>query len=122
MLTVASWKEEHNWRGKLMRISDRPKPFLPKRLHEWGVVRCLIPDRELLREYRAGAISKPELSSRYLRSLEKRWDQVSTWLSSLSNDEDQTLLCHQPESRFCHRLLVADLVRKHRPDIEVAIH
>ena len=122
MLTVASWKEEHNWRGKLMRISDRPKPFLPKRLHEWGVVRCLIPDRELLREYRAGAISKPELSSRYLRSLEKRWDQVSTWLSSLSNDEDQTLLCHQPEGRFCHRLLVADLVRKHRPDIEVAIH
>ena len=54
--------------------------------------------------------------------LEERWGEVSDWLSGLSAAQDMTLLCHEREGEFCHRKLVAQLVRKHRPDIQVELH
>ncbi len=122
MLTLASWYQRENWRGKPMRISRYAGRGLKKAKHNWGEIRCLIPDWELVKAYRTGRISEEEFSSMYIRGLEERWDQVSTWLSSLSADRDITLLCHEREDEFCHRRLVAELVRKHRPDIPVELH
>ena len=121
MLTLASWYQRENWRGKPMRISRYAGRGLKKAVHNWGVVPCLVPDWELVKAYRSGRISEQEYTSAYIRALEDKWDQVSAWLSALSEDENITLLCHEREGEFCHRRLVAGLVRKHRPDIPVEL-
>ena len=124
MLTFASWYERWNWRGKLMRISYTAgrKKGLKKSLYNWGVIPCLIPAWELVKAYRAGRMTQEEYAPAYLRGLGEKQDQVSEWLDSLKPDEDVTLLCHEKEGEFCHRLLVAELVHKQRPDIELNMH
>ena len=102
-----------------MRISRYAGRGLRKSEYNWGEVRCLIPDWDLVKAHRAGNISQSEVFSSYERGLESQWDRVTEWLSSLTPDEDVTLLCHEREGEFCHRQLVAELVRKHRPDIQV---
>ena len=124
MLTFASWYERWNWRGKLMRISNTAgrKKGLKKDVYNWGVISCLIPAWELVKAYRAGRITQEEYASAYVCGLQEKRDQVSEWLASLKPDEDVTLLCHEKEGEFCHRLLVAELVNKRRPDIEMKLH
>ncbi len=119
MLTLASWYQRDNWRGRPMRISKYAGRGIKKSPYNWGVVSCLVPDWSLVKAIRSGSISLDEYSSAYLRGLEERWDEVSAWLSSLTPSEDFTLLCHEREGEFCHRWLVADLVREHRPDIPI---
>ena len=121
MLTLASWYQQENWRGTPMRISRYAGRGLKKAIHNWGEVRCLIPEWGLVKAYRSGRISQEQYSSQYFRALEERWDEVSEWMSGLRPEEDYTLLCHEREGEFCHRRLVADLVRKHRPDIKVEL-
>ena len=118
-MTFASWYQRDNWHGKPMRISRLAGRGLKKAIHNWGEVRCLIPDWELVKAYRSGKISQEQYTSEYARVLEDRWSEVSDWLSSLRLEEDFTLLCHEKEGEFCHRRLVADLVRVHRPDIQI---
>ncbi len=119
MLTLASWYEPHNWRGKLFRISQtagRGKG-LKKSVYDWGVARCLIPTWEMVKGYRSGRIAVEDYVEMYRRLLEERWGEVSEWLASLSPGVDATLLCHEREGKFCHRRLVAELVARERPDV-----
>lgn len=124
MLALASWYEPQNWRGKLLRISNTAgrRKGLKKSIYNWGVVPCLIPDWSLVKAFRAGKITKEEYSEVYLSGLQEKWDEVFTWLNSLGNDKDITLLCHEREGVFCHRILVAEIVKKHRPDIQLALY
>ena len=119
LLKLASWYQRENWLGKPMRISRYAGRGMKKAQHNWGVVSCLVPDWELVKAYRSGRISEQEYSSAYKRGLEESWGEVLGWLSSLSPDEDITLLCHEPEGQFCHRRLVGELVKQYRPDIPV---
>ena len=123
MLTLASWYQRENWRGRPMRISYTAgrAPGLKKSVFNWGVVRCLIPDWSLVKAYRSGSISQEQYIPAYTEQLATRWSEVAAWLSSLKADENLTLLCHEREGEFCHRQLVAALVRNHRPDIEVTL-
>ncbi len=105
-----------------MRISRYAGRGLKKANYNWGEVRCLIPAWELVKAYRSGRISQAQYTSEYTRALEDRWDEVTSWLSSLTPDDDITLLCHEREGVFCHRRLVAELVREHRPDMPVELH
>lgn len=104
-----------------MRISRYAGRGLKKSLYNWGVVPALVPDWSLVKAYRSGRISEEEYVTAYHKMLDERWDMVSAWLSSLSSDEHITLLCHEREGQFCHRRLVAELVRKHRHDIQVEL-
>lgn len=124
MLTLASWYQKNNWRGKPMRISNTAgrQRGLKKSVYDWGEVRCLIPNWELVKAYRDRQISKEEYTTAYMRGLQDRWIEVQDWLATLSDNQDITLLCHEPEGEFCHRHLVAELVKEHRPDIPVTLH
>ena len=119
MLTLASWYQRENWRGKPMRVSRYAGRGLKKSQYGWGVVRCLAPDWELVKAFRSGMLSQEEYSAAYRRGLEESWGEVQSWLSSLSPDEDITLLCHEPEGKFCHRRLIGELVKRYRPDVPV---
>jgi hypothetical protein len=57
----------------------------------------------------------------------QRWPQVKKWLVELDVSADITLCCFCSEfkngkSNFCHRQLVAKMITKWRPDIEVVLH
>ena len=119
MLTMACWYEPAKWRGRPMRISKLAGRGIKKSRYNWGEVRCLIPPWELVKAYRSGRVSRDEYTGVYYSLLGERWEEVAGWLDSLTTDEDLTLLCHEREGLFCHRWLVAALVKKHRPDIPV---
>jgi len=123
MITLASWYEPGNWRGRLMRISytaGRQKG-LRKSVYDWGVISCLIPTWDLVKAFRTGQVAQDEYVRTYLELLRQRWEVVDEWLHSLVPEEDLTLLCHEREGEFCHRQLVSPLVTEHRPDIDVVL-
>lgn len=105
-----------------MRISRTAGRGMKKSLYNWGVVQCLIPGWDLVRAYRSGSLSQDEYGRAYIALLQERWSEVRRWLESLDPEEDLTLLCHERDGQFCHRWIVADLVRRHRPDVDVVVH
>ncbi|MSQ26032.1 MAG: hypothetical protein EXR49_07175 [Dehalococcoidia bacterium] len=122
MLTFASWYQPHNWRGRLVRISAKAGRGVSKAQHPWDVVPCLVPEWSLVKQFKSGAITEAQYTTAYLRMLKQRHDDVSAWLANLTPNDNLTHLCHEPAGAFCHRRLVAELVRKRRPDIEVNLH
>ena len=86
-----------------------------------GKVDCLVPTWEMVRAYKAGRLSQADYVEQYRDLLAERWAHVTAWLDSLDADQDLTLCCWEPAGRFCHRQLVALLVRRHRPDIDVIL-
>lgn len=63
-----------------------------------------------------------QYTKEYFSLLLSRWAEINTWLLSLSAEQDITLLCYCREGDFCHRHLIAQLVRKYRPDIPIEEH
>ena len=63
----------------------------------------LLPSLSLIREWRAGKISKKVYTQRYYHETLNKLDPQKVY-----NDLDGTiLLCHEPPGAFCHRRLVA---------------
>ena len=104
-----------------MRISRLAGRGIKKSEFKWGEIRCLIPDWGLVKDYRSRRITKEKYTEAYNLMLREGWAEVSSWLDSLSTEQDLTLLCHEKEGEFCHRLLVAELVKEHRPDIPLNV-
>jgi len=48
----------------------------------------------------------------------ERWPAVKQWLDSLNGD---VYLCCWCTTGFCHRYLVAKLIQKFRPELEVRL-
>lgn len=115
MITLASWNEPEKWVGRSIRISNSPKSHL-------DAVNCLIPPWDWVLDYRSHLLSEREFRKKYIRLLAERYQEVLEWMDSLSPDEDITLLCHELEDDFCHREVVANVIRLWRPDIEVTLH
>lgn len=68
------------------------------------------------------AAADAKYTKEYFALLLTRWAEVKAWLRSLSAEQDITLLCYCREGDFCHRHLLADLIRKYRPDILIEEH
>ncbi len=119
MLTTASFYEAQHHRGELFRIS---MGYPRGRQRKWTDLPFLYPTREIVQAYRGGGITADEYHQGYLEILYHRWAQVKEWMDSLSQGQDLTLLCFEKEGEFCHRQVVAELVRQNRPDFPVAIH
>jgi hypothetical protein len=86
-----------------------------------GSVPCLMPTWEMVRGYKAGRLSQDDYVHQYRDLLAERWADVEAWLASLDADQDVTLCCWEEAGHFCHRQLVALLVNRHRPDIDVIL-
>lgn len=80
---------------------------------------CLVPAWETVKDYKAGKISEAEYTVLYHKLICKRWPAVKQWLDGLSA-QDMYLCCWE-RTGFCHRFLVAKLIAKFRPDIELRI-
>ena len=80
--------------------SDFPWPMKGYRFEKYPP---LLPSLSLLREWRAGKISKEAYTQRYYNETLSRLDPQKVY-----NDLDgKILLCHEPPGEFCHRRLVA---------------
>jgi|ERR1700719_1041852 len=79
---------------------------------------CLYPlKKEMVWAHRYKGMSDAEYNDRYGALIDERWAAVHAWLESLQANKDITLLCYCPEGTFCHRSLIATLIRTYRPDL-----
>ena len=85
-----------------------------------GTVRCLTPTWDMVKSYKAKRMSEVEYTAKYRELMIERWPEVKRWLRSLRPDQELYLCCWE-RTGFCHRYLVAKLIRKYRPDLEVRV-
>ncbi len=112
MLYTASYQEPAYHHGRLLSICVS----VPQSLEIDGKLEFLIPRTHLLVEYQAKQIDETDYTQQYREQVLHRWNEVKRWLDNLNASQDQTLLCAVPIGKFCHRHLVAKLVKKYRPD------
>ena len=110
MLYTASYFEPEHHHGKLLSISRS----VPKGFKIDGALDFLAPNAQLLKGWSGKSIDEAAYCERYRSQLKESWQQVSSWLASLNKKTTATLLCYEPSGAFCHRNLVALLVKKHR--------
>lgn len=113
MLYTASYFEPEHHHGKLISISRS----IPKGFKVDGFLDFLAPNTQLLKDWKDQSIDEAAYCQRYRLQLKESWQQVLSWLDSLNTSKTTTLLCYEPKGAFCHRNLIALLVRKHRPDV-----
>ena len=80
---------------------------------------CLVPDWATVKDYKSGKLDEAGFTDAYRKLICKRWPAVKKWLDGLSA-QDMYLCCWE-KTGFCHRFLVAKLIQKFRPDIELRI-
>ena len=119
MLYTASFYRPEHWQGTPYRIS-RAHPRGQKTA--WEVQSFLYPSRQLLTEYREGALDFAGLTVRYWEELQTsyNWEgDFQDWLVSLKPDEDFTLLCFEPEGEPCHRRIAAAWLLERLPELRL---
>ena len=92
----------------------------PKNVGVRNRVSCLAPTWKLVTAYKKRQIDEAEYTAQYRQLIKQRWAAVKRWLDSLDADRDMYLCCWE-RTGFCHRFLVAKLISKHRPDIQLRI-
>ena len=85
-----------------------------------GTVRCLVPPWGIVRDYKEHRINEAEYTVHYRHHIKRNWREVRRWLDGLSAS-DELYLCCWERTGFCHRFLVAKLIQKFRPDIELRV-
>jgi hypothetical protein len=85
-----------------------------------GKVACLVPKWADVEAYKDHQISEQEFTARYRELIQERWPAVKKWLDSLQPGDELYLCCWEREG-FCHRYLVAKLIQKFRPDLEIRV-
>jgi hypothetical protein len=85
-----------------------------------GMILPLVPPWALVEEYKSGQLTEEGYTTRYRKHLVKNWPAVKRWLDSLDPNKDIYLCCWE-RTGFCHRFLVAKLIAKFRPDIELRV-
>ena len=74
-------------------------------------MRSLAPSKKLLWAYKSKKISWREYERRYIAEMEGKRDIIKL-LAEFSKLTDISLLCWEIDDRFCHRMLLAELIRK----------
>lgn len=112
MIYTACYSIKSHWHGEPIAISIYPpKSFKGQQL------KFLAPSDRLLKDWKAGMTEQAYIDRfRNELMLISRWAIVRNWLDNLNPAIDQTLLCYEKPGEFCHRNLVAAMVKRHRPD------
>lgn len=120
---VAEWTTRSE-RVRSKRIYDSPDPadghrvlatqYWPRGVSRESVdeyTRILAPSRALLHAFRAGDLSWPEYSSRYLDEMRGESQQAEIHrLAKLARSETITVMCVCSDESICHRSLLRELI------------
>lgn len=112
MLYTASYFQTTNHHGRLISVSRT----IPKDFEIDGKLSFFAPQQDLLADWKEKKITPEIYQEQYRNQIKHCWEQVKAWLAKLDPNQDATLLCWEAKGKFCHRNLIAQLVRKHRPD------
>lgn len=115
MIVVASINNQGVWRGKAYCTTAKPMRGYP-------LLDFLAPTWEMVKRYKYADHDREVYIEAYRNLMVRRWAKVKMWLDSLDPNEDITILCYCREGAFCHRKLIASMIRKHRPDLQVVVH
>ena len=85
-----------------------------------GTIQCFVPPWDIVEAYKNREINEEEYTVAYRRSIVERWSQVKRWLDHLEASGELYLCCWE-KTGFCHRYLVARLIQKFRPDLEMRV-
>lgn len=126
MIYTASFYEERNFgKGRLVSIAmEMPDRFLFTHSHRKIVVNeQLQPDWNIVNSYRAGLLHPDKYKKRYMKLLYSRLGgfmldvaygrmKGKKILDFFGIQDGDTLLCWEPYPKFCHRIIIAELLRK----------
>ena len=126
MIHTASFFEEWNFgSGRLVSIAIQAPDWFAVTYGERELEICelLQPDWHLVNSYRAHLLSPDKYKKIYWDLLKERlkdngFDFLNGYLGRektlelLGLQDSDTLLCWEKHGKFCHRILVADLLRK----------
>lgn len=85
-----------------------------------GQVKCLMPEWEDVVAFKRHQISEEEFVKRYRELIVSRWSEVKSWMMSLGVEDELYLCCWEREG-FCHRYLVAKMLKKFRSDLKIRV-
>ena len=91
----------------------------PRNVGVYRSISCLAPTWPMVKGFKDHQINEAEYTDQYRKLLVRRWPAVKRWLDSL--DSKDVYLCCWERTGFCHRYLVAKLIRKFRPELEVRV-
>lgn len=81
----------------------------------------LLPSWDIVDKYKKGLLTEEEFTSLYREEIMSKWSFVKAWMMDLTADDEITMCCWEHEGEFCHRRLVAKMIRKWRPDLDVEL-
>ncbi len=107
-----------NWRkfpeGKtLVSVSFHHPDHFPN-LHKTEL-RKLFPPFQLVMDYKNGKVSEEEYTEKYLTHLNS---QDLNWNKAIEKLQDCILLCYCKKGQFCHRHIIAGILREHGAEVE----
>lgn len=114
MIVLCSLSDRSAHRGTVYATTMKPVAGLP-------LIECLRPTQELVYGIKYRGWTDEQYDNGYRKLLAFRWNAVRAWLDSLTPDMDCTLVCYCRRGVYCHRHLIAKMLQKHRPDIELVI-
>ena len=113
MLYTASYFEPQHHHGLKIAISRT----VPRGFKVDGSLLFLAPNSDLLNDWKAQKIDEAGYIQQYREQTKGNWGEVKAWLDKLNAKQRLTLLCCcETAGSFCHRALIAKLVKKYRPD------
>lgn len=118
MITLASWHEPAKWRGEVWNAALGKMVMNGVEVQR---IRVLQPTWDVVRGVKSGIVSPEQYTTAYRALLARRMPALRTWLAMLDPAQDITILCFCHEGTFCHRQLIAQILARHRPDINVML-
>ena len=117
MIVLCSVNNRQAWRGLVYGTTLQP-------LTGVGIesnLDFLAPTKELVWGHKYKGKSDEWYVNGYRTLLASRWSSIKPWLMTLDATQDMTLLCYCRQGKFCHRKLMAQMIQRWRPDIEIEL-
>lgn len=122
----AGISDKPEYPGQYFNIAKSKKMPYPR-------LECLAPMWYMVQDHQVGLMDDKIYIDVYLKLMNERRKEVKALFDSLKPDEDQCWLCfcHEYESpeheilgkkKFCHRRIVAKMLKSMRPDIPIEVH
>lgn len=130
MIIFTSFKNSHLYAGEKFSVAR----YQPKRFYYTELSFLAAEDENGHRiKLRNTEDSIAQYKKAFRRGCKVRWTEIDEWLKSLDEASDYVLCCWCPYSQSsdkqlketgsfaCHTGLVAQLIKKHRPDIKILL-
>ena len=107
-----NWEKQH---GRLISIANGEPPVFK----DIERLTFFVPDWKSVQLWKSSLKTDDDWKAfvaAYRILCRERWDAIARWLDKLDPKADSTLLCWEPKSSVCHRMLAAKIVQHYRPD------